>query len=518
MVNKNYPWLPYLIIIVICLGIIFRFVNIEQKVYWHDEVHTSLRVAGYTSADVIEEVFTGKIITAGDLLEYQKLQPEKTFSDAMMAFIQHPEHPPLYYILQRSWQSIWGSSIVASRSLSALFSILTLPVIYWLTWELFNSRLTSLIAVSLVAISPLHILYAQEARQYSMWILITALNSCFFLRAIQTKKWSNWYLYLLSLTISFYTSLLSFLNLPIYGVYLLFSQGFNSLKNWSRLIIFSSIAIITFIPWLQVIIINYDRLQGATNWLQQDKSIEDLANSWGVNLSRIWVDFSWASYNMWSDLLVFITYLLVIFATVYLIQTSSKNRWLYLLLFTFFPLTILAVTDLVSGTVRSTVVRYLIAYSPGISIIIAYGLTHSFIHHQKRKWSLMVYFILITVGIASNFDIMQRVTWWNKALGYQTNYITYIINQTEKPLLINEERGISVGVILSLCHTLKPDTKLQLISANISLPKMNQFEDIFVINPTPEFINKVENTYQKKLSNRYLDYNFDNPHIYYLKP
>ena len=101
--------LSLLITLIICLGLFFRIINLDKKVYWHDEVHTSLRVAGYESEQLIAEIYSGEIITAQELLTYQQLTPEKSFSDAIEAFKKHPEHPPLYYILQRWWQFIFGS-------------------------------------------------------------------------------------------------------------------------------------------------------------------------------------------------------------------------------------------------------------------------------------------------------------------------------------------------------------------------------------------------------------------------
>ncbi len=39
------PW-RFLIIIVLVIGIFFRFTNLDQKVYWYDEVSTSLTIVG----------------------------------------------------------------------------------------------------------------------------------------------------------------------------------------------------------------------------------------------------------------------------------------------------------------------------------------------------------------------------------------------------------------------------------------------------------------------------------------
>ena len=56
LTNKN--WLVVLLIIVVLLGIFFRITNIDQKPYWHDEIYTSLRISGYTSAEVTENLQT----------------------------------------------------------------------------------------------------------------------------------------------------------------------------------------------------------------------------------------------------------------------------------------------------------------------------------------------------------------------------------------------------------------------------------------------------------------------------
>jgi uncharacterized membrane protein len=38
--------LRFLVITLLVLGIFFRFVNIDRKIYWGDEVFTSLRISG----------------------------------------------------------------------------------------------------------------------------------------------------------------------------------------------------------------------------------------------------------------------------------------------------------------------------------------------------------------------------------------------------------------------------------------------------------------------------------------
>ena len=55
--------LRFLVIATLTLGIFFRVSHIGQKVYWHDEVFTSIRAAGYTG----EEIITGISISPDTL-------------------------------------------------------------------------------------------------------------------------------------------------------------------------------------------------------------------------------------------------------------------------------------------------------------------------------------------------------------------------------------------------------------------------------------------------------------------
>lgn len=157
-----------IVTIILVIGIFFRCYNLDRKVYWHDEVFTSIRVSGYNVKTIIANEFQGKIISPQELLKYQTIPADNTWRQTLERLIEHPEHPPLYYIYSWGWQKIFGSSIAATRSLSVLFSLLVFPSLYWLCWELFNSTTIAWMAIAITAISPVHIIYAQEAREYSL--------------------------------------------------------------------------------------------------------------------------------------------------------------------------------------------------------------------------------------------------------------------------------------------------------------------------------------------------------------
>src|SRR3712207_464759 len=103
-------WSRFLIVILLILGIFFRFVNLERKVYWHDEVYTSLRLSGYTEAELVQQVVNGREIGVEDLQKYQRVNSEKRLIDTVKGLaVEEPQLPPLYYVLARFWVQWFGN-------------------------------------------------------------------------------------------------------------------------------------------------------------------------------------------------------------------------------------------------------------------------------------------------------------------------------------------------------------------------------------------------------------------------
>ncbi len=82
--------------------------------------------------------------------------------------IQIDQHPPLYYLTLKAWVGLFGSSEWAMRSLSAFWGLLTVPLAYVTARGLLRDARAALLVAALVALSPFHVRYAQEARMYTM--------------------------------------------------------------------------------------------------------------------------------------------------------------------------------------------------------------------------------------------------------------------------------------------------------------------------------------------------------------
>ncbi|MCE3011227.1 MAG: hypothetical protein LW875_11515 [Proteobacteria bacterium] len=76
-------------------------------------------------------------------------------------------HPFLYHLILKGWSSIFGYLELGTRSLSAIFSIFTVPIAGLLGFSFFGYR-GLVIFGFLQSINPLSLQFAQEARMYSL--------------------------------------------------------------------------------------------------------------------------------------------------------------------------------------------------------------------------------------------------------------------------------------------------------------------------------------------------------------
>jgi mannosyltransferase len=108
----------------------------------------------------------------------------------------------LYYLFLHFWLYFGGSEFFV-RSLSVLFAIASVPAIYVLGRRLFDSRV-GLIAAVLLAVNADHVQYSQDARSYSLMVLLCLLSTLYFLRSLHDPSRPNRAVYVLSSALAVY--------------------------------------------------------------------------------------------------------------------------------------------------------------------------------------------------------------------------------------------------------------------------------------------------------------------------
>src|SRR3954469_2576199 len=124
VVQRGRDWAFYAVVVAIAAGVVLRFV--ARGPLWQDEAQ-SVAIAGQPLHD-------------------------------LAAALRHDGSPPLWYALLHFWMLAFGHSTFAVRTLSAIPSLLAIPVVYALGRRLADKRVAVAAAV-LLAVSPFAIRY-----------------------------------------------------------------------------------------------------------------------------------------------------------------------------------------------------------------------------------------------------------------------------------------------------------------------------------------------------------------------
>ncbi|MBE9094229.1 glycosyltransferase family 39 protein [Tychonema sp. LEGE 07203] len=473
--NLARKWLIFLTIALLVIGVFFRFANLDRKFYWIDETYTSLRVSGYTEAEIIKEISYQQIMSPSDLQKYQQVNSEKTLSDTLNSLAtEDPQHPPLYYILARYWAQWFGTSVTAMRSLAAAISLLVFPAIYWLAWELFESSAVAWMAIAIFAISPYHILFAQEARQYSLWTLTTILSSAALLRSMHPDKnqnpiWlvSHWALYAVTAAMGFYTQLLFVCVAAAHAIYVAIIANWRDVKTFVAYYVAALIALICFMPTLVNSVENFNQIRSTTLWAEQT-SLLRLVSRWAGALSIAFFDIGIDGTASAAQLALIIPAGLAIlglvgYAIYFLCRQTPKRVWLMVLLLIATTAIFLALPDILKGGRRSGNPRYLVPCYVGIQLAVAYLLSAKISNNldnfkQQKLWKIVIA-VLFLAGIISGGVSSQADTWWNKGSGWlgAELEVARIVNQASNPLIISDT---NIAYIMPLSYRLEPKVKL----------------------------------------------------------
>ncbi|KYC38553.1 glycosyl transferase family 39 [Scytonema hofmannii PCC 7110] len=512
--NKTPKWLKFFAITMLVVGIFFHFFNLNNKVYWHDEVYTSMRAAGFTRDEIDKELFQDRIVPATELQKYQRPKLGSTTEDTIKSLaIEDPQHPPLYFLIARFWMQTFGSSLTASRFLPVLFSLMGLPLMYALGLEVFASPIMAILATVLLALSPFDILFAQTARQYSLLTTLVIGSSFTLLQALRLPTLRNWGLYALSSALGFYSHPFFGLTTIAHGVYvLLLKVSFQKLtmtspqaerkfyradyKTINQFFLAIACSLLLYSPWIVVLVTNYQRAAATTDWTKFKVEFLYLLKLWILSFSSLLLDLDFGFNNIWTYV-PRLTILAVIEVGIYQVcHRTPKATWLFIVTTIFVPFLLLAVPDLLLGGKRSAVSRYLISCYPGIQLVVAYLLGIHILQGCKLWRGIMV--LLSAGAIASCTVSAFSETWWNKDLSYHNAEVARYINASSSPKIISEigDDFTNTGDLISLSYLLQDDVSLVLLSQPPQLENVKSLlsESIepFVFRPSGKFIKKLK--------------------------
>lgn len=171
---------------------------------------------GNTSKERSAPIALGAVIVVAAALRFVHLGAKSVWSDeAFSIFLARQNwsnfwhmvstaeaNMSLYYLLLRGWLQV-GDGAWWVRFLSALLSVAAVPIVFS-TGKAILSQRAGIIAALLLAVNPFDIRYAQEARSYSLFVLLVSLSFLAFFLGMQRpgRVWSA--VYILSTALALY--------------------------------------------------------------------------------------------------------------------------------------------------------------------------------------------------------------------------------------------------------------------------------------------------------------------------
>lgn len=196
-------WLVWaLLIFFLLLGAALRLYQLDAKSFWYDELGTAL----YTA-------------------------PAKSLLDVVRSPRQVPviPAPPLYFLTIYLFRHVSESEFLL-RLPSVFYGLLTIAAFYPLGRALLGRR-EGLVGVFLLAISPFHIRYSQEARSYTLLLLLATLSLYFFYQGLRRNDRLSWVGYVVSTILALYTHVFAFLFLAAEGIYGIMYFAWRRFRN-----------------------------------------------------------------------------------------------------------------------------------------------------------------------------------------------------------------------------------------------------------------------------------------------
>jgi uncharacterized membrane protein len=486
-------WLWLTVLCSVLVGGFFRAYHLDRKAFWEDEMLGTIHLLGYSEADIVRA--SPHLTHASDIQAYFRLPADRSH-DGLTSTVaglaaEDPQHPPLYYVLAHLWVDAFGTSLSAIRALPAIFGILALPCVFWLALELFRSRATALVALGLFALSPVFVLYSQEAREYSLWTIVVALASVAFLRALRSPSLLAWSAYALCLAVGLYIYPLTALVAAGHALYLLAATRLRLTPPFRSYLLAAAAAAAAFVPWLLTMLHSQGVARGMSNIENARLSLGTRAVTILRGLRAPVMDFGYKHNGGAVELIVLAFTLFTLALTAYalyaLVTSQPFRVWGFVLVGLCLPL---LPFFFYRGYVFQT--RYFTPLLLGLILALAALFAAKLAPEETKRgspgWTL-AFAAVLGAQVASCYLSSQALTWWNKAAEH-SSLAAAAVDGAASPLVTST---YFVPSMLSLGYYLNPNVPIRVAlrcsQCNIDPPPAPQLPEatpgtsVFVLAP-----------------------------------
>ncbi|HYI16465.1 MAG TPA: glycosyltransferase family 39 protein [Thermomicrobiales bacterium] len=313
------------------------------------------------------------------------VRAQQPLGTVLRTFVAEGENGPLYNILLALWVRIAGVSEIAVRFPSAVAGTLSIPLIYLLGRRLAGSSV-GLLAAGLLAISPYHVWYSQEAKMYALVVLLALASSACLVEALERNHRLWWAAYAVVTTLLFYTHVATVLVFVAQSLYVVLTR-----RTWrGRERGWIAAAAVLTLPYLPIAIWAMRVVGGGVQTWQPDVSLWEAARIFGIKFAVNRAD----SVIETRGALLYAA--LAVAGAIMLATQRRRERWWLLLV----ALSAVPVVGLFLVSLRQSVFsdRYAIVTLPAYLLLVAAAV--ALLSRHRLLWPLGALSIFLLLAFA----------------------------------------------------------------------------------------------------------------------
>jgi uncharacterized membrane protein len=466
-----------ILLAILLLGLGLRFWHLDSKPLWLDEVLSALFTMGRSYQDIPREQFFP--LTALDQLF--TLQTGTTCPQIAQTIATESVHPPLFFCLMHRWLNLLHPNaknwVWAIRSLPALFGVGAIGAIYYLNRVAF-SKTAGLASAALMAVSPFAVYLSQEARHYTLpMVLITlALAGLMQMQQDLTRQafrpwvWLGWVvLNSIGLYVHYFFALAIVAQVIALGGWMLMGQR-RPLHHWGLLVGAIAGIILCDLPWLPTLISHAGRpetdwlIPYKPDWLDRVAPLYQTVMGWVLMVIALPVENQPFAIKIASSLIIAVFALWLIICVVVEFRSLWKTfsfRPAIVLILGFTVCVILEFFAIVYilGKDITVVPRYNFVYYPGVCALLGACFGGSGVRRETLPWGVWMggvgrsLIILLLVGLISSGFVVNG---WVFQKSYHPDEVAQdMALEPDRPLIVVVSYASIQEVALGLSFALE---------------------------------------------------------------
>lgn len=471
----------------IALGTILRFWHLDLKPVWQDEVITALFSLGRSYNDVPLDV----VFPLNRVEQIFTLKPGVGCAQIADAVATQSNHPPLFFCLMHNWAEAPLVGVMARgwvwslRALPALFGVGAIAAVYGFNRVAFSPA-AGLWGAAVMAVSPFAVYLSQEARHYTLPILLITLALLGLIQIQQDFQqpyklrpwvWVGWVVVnIIGLYVHYFFILDLIAQMATLLGLMYWQRRILPRRVWVAAGLAVTVVVLSYLPWLPVLLDHFSRSENS--WLPHPNHIAPLFQtliSWLFMVIALPVEAQPLWIAVPSGLLM------VLFGSwlVWHISKGLRQLWstpathlatLTLLSFTLWVLLEFFAIVYLLGKDLTAVPRYDFVYYPSICALLGASLLKRGSRKESKPNSPLPLFLL--VGVLSSAFVVSN---WVLQKPFYPQQVAQNLNQEPSvPLMVvvgyTDRQAVALGLSFAL-----------------ALEKVRSDVDFAFFNPSPQY-------------------------------